>query len=143
MKFVKKVSVGAFFKKGEDYKDGDLVTIANEGKEIEGKFGTQNIFMIKLPDGREGNASFNSTTINNLVDAYGEESIKWIGKQVKVTTMRQNVQGKIINIYYFFTPNTEFDETTGQFVIKEKKEITDEQIQENVDQLEAFDNMTG
>ena len=139
-KYIKRVSVGAFFKKGEDFKEGDTVTIANEGKPIEGKFGTQDVFMIKLADGREGNVSFNTTTINNLIDAYGEEAVNWVGKQVKVTTMRQNVQGKIINIYYFFSPNTEFDETTGQFVIKsnEQPPITDEQIKEN---LEDFDNI--
>ena len=36
MKYQKKVSVGSFLKKGEDIKDGDLVEVANEGKEVEG-----------------------------------------------------------------------------------------------------------
>ena len=68
--YKKRISVGNFLKKGEDYKDGDIVEIANEGKQIEGQYGTQDVFLIKLADGKEGNASFNTTSINNMVDAF-------------------------------------------------------------------------
>ena len=124
MRYTKRISVGAFFKKGEDIRDGDRITIANEGKPIEGQFGTQDVFMVKLTNGKEGNVSFNTTSINSLIDGYGEDSVNWIGKQAKVVAILQNVQGKMIRVYYFLHPEAELDEKSGEFVIPSKqKEI--------------------
>jgi len=133
--YKKKESIGNFLKKGEDFKDGDSVEIANEGKQIEGQYGMQDIFMIKLEDGKEGNVSLNQTSINNLIDAYGEDSLKWIGKKVKVTAILSNVQGKMIKVYYFLHPDSELDEETGQFVIagKDPKEKDDIPVVEEED----------
>ena len=125
MKYIKKISVGAFLKKGIDFKENDLIEIANEGKPVEGQFGTQDVFMVKLADGREGNISFNQTTMNNLIDGYSENSINWIGKKAKVWTILSNVQGKMIKVYYFLHPDTILDETTGQFVIPGKSKTDD------------------
>ena len=61
--YKKRISLGNFLRKGEDYKENDLVEIANEGKQIEGKFGPQDIFLVKLANGIEGNIPFNSTSI--------------------------------------------------------------------------------
>ena len=118
--YKKTVSVGAFLKKGEDFKDGDIVEIASEGKQIEGQFGMQDIFSIKLSDDREGNVSFNHTSLNNLIDGFGEDSINWIGKKVKVVAILSNVQGKMIKVYYFLHPDTELDEESGEFVLQSK-----------------------
>ena len=116
-KYTKKISVGAFLKKGVDFRDGDMMTIANEGKQIEGQFGTQDVFLMKLADGREGNISFNQTTINNLIDGYGDDSIKWIGKPVKVWGILSNVQGKMIKVYYFLHLDTILNEASGEFIL--------------------------
>ena len=118
--YKKKVSLGNFLKKGEDYKDGDIVEIANEGKQVEGKFGTQDVFLIKLKDGSEGNANFNQTSINCLIDGYGGDSINWIGKKAKVMAILSNVQGKMTKVYYFLHPEAELNETTGQFTLEGK-----------------------
>ena len=117
MKYIKKISVGAFFKKGIDIKDGDFVTIASEGRPIEGQFGTQDVFLVKLADGKEGNVSFNQTTMNNLIDGYSGDSINWIGKKAKVWAILSNVQGKMIKVYYFLHPDTILDETSGEFIL--------------------------
>jgi len=109
--YKKRESVGSFLKKGEDIKEGDIVEIANEGEQIEGEYGTQNIFSLKLQNGNEGNVSFNQTTINGLIDAYGEDAEKWIGKKVKVLKVKQNVSGKFIDVYYFAHPDAEFTES--------------------------------
>ena len=126
--YKKKESVGNFLKKGVDFKENDLLEIANEGKQIEGQFGTQDVFMIKLADGREGNVNFNQTTLNNLIDGYGENSLGWIGKQAKVWTILSNVQGKMVKVYYFLHPDTELDETTGQFIISKQTESKKDDI---------------
>jgi hypothetical protein len=127
--YKKRISLGAFAKKGEDIKDGDIITIANEGKQIEGQFGTQDIFLIKLVDGQEKNFSFNSTSMNNMIDVFGEDSKNWIGKQVKVWAILSNVQGKMIKVYYLSHPEAEITDD-GEFVIpgKKKIEMKDEEI---------------
>ena len=136
MIYKKKIS-GAFLNKGEDFKNGDIAFIANEGKQVEGKFGKQDVFLIKLQNGIEGNVSFNTTTLNNLIDGYGEDSLNWIGKEIKVTTMKQNVQGKIATIYYFFHPKTVLNEDTGQFEIPEKDIFT--QLEEDNKVVNDYD----
>ena len=105
MLYKKRVSLGAFLKKGEDYKDGDVVEVLSEGKQFEGKFGPQDVFTVKTKGDKEGNVSFNSTSINNMIDAFGEDSKNWIGKKVKVWGIRSNVQGKMVVVYYFSHPD--------------------------------------
>ena len=110
MKYTKKVSVGAFAKKGVDIKNGDIVTIANEGKQIEGIYGTQNVFLIKLKNGEEKNISVNQTSLNALIDSFGEDALKWIGKEVKVWIIKQNVSGKFLDVLYIAAPEAELGE---------------------------------
>ncbi len=102
-KFQKKVSVGQFVKPG-DLKDGDVVTIANEGKKIQGTFGEQDVFLIKLPNGEEKNVNLNQTSLNALIDAYGDDSINWIGKIAKVWFLKMMVSGKMCNVKFFSHP---------------------------------------
>lgn len=110
MRYVKKVSVGQFLKKGEDIKDGDVLTIANEGKQTEGEFGLQDIFLVKTKDGKEGNVNFNRTSLNGIIDAYGEDSVTWIGKPIKAMKVKQNVAGKFIDVWYFAHPDADLTE---------------------------------
>ncbi|MDD5178303.1 MAG: hypothetical protein PHT54_03440 [Candidatus Nanoarchaeia archaeon] len=132
MKFIKKVSLGQFLKKGEDIKENDIIKVANEGKKVPGEFGDQDVFLVKLEDGREGNLAFNSTSINAIIDAYGEESKNWIGKELKVWMIRMAVQGKIKPVYYFTHPDAELNEE-GTFVLpvknKSKKKKEEEDIE--------------
>jgi len=128
MKYEKKVSVGAFLKKGIDFKDGDLIEIMNEGKKVVGQYGEQDVFVIKTEKGAEGNITFNQTSINNMIDAYGGESSEWIGKKAKVFGIMSNVQGKMTKVYYFAHPLAEIGDT-GDFVIPGKeKDDADEDI---------------
>lgn len=131
MIYTKRISVGAFLKKGEDFKENDFLEIASEGKQVEGQFGIQDIFLVKLASGKEGNVNFNQTTINNLIDGYGKNSINWIGKKVKVWAILSNVQGNMRKVYYFLTPETTLDETTGKFIIPGKKEEVEEEVNVN------------
>ena len=41
--YEKKISVGSFLKKGTDIKHGDVIEIGNEGKEIPGEYGNQDV----------------------------------------------------------------------------------------------------
>lgn len=126
MKYLKKVSVGAWLKKGEDFKPDDILEIGNEGKQVEGNFGTQDIFLVKTGEGKEGNVNFNQTTLNGLVDAYGEDSVKWIGKPVKCHKVKQNVAGKFMDVWYFSHPDAELTEDGFVLGIDIKNEVNNE-----------------
>lgn len=125
MKYIKKTSVGAFLKKGTDIKDEDIIEIGNEGKPIQGEFGMQNVFLVKLEDGREGNVGFNQTSINGLIDAWGEDSVNWIGKKVKVWKIKQNVSGKFVDVYYFSHPDAEMTEDGFILPLNQKEKDDD------------------
>lgn len=114
--YKKTVRVGQFAKKNEDYKDGDRVIILNEGVKTEGTFGSQDVFSVRVPNGAERSMSFNKTSINNMIDAFGEDSAGWVGKEVKVWLILQNVQGKMVRVTYLSHPDADVDEE-GNFVI--------------------------
>jgi hypothetical protein len=100
---------GTFAKKGEDINPNDVVTIKSEGEWVEGQFGQQ--FVVKIEkDGKEYNVNFNQTTINILHDEFGDDTTKWIDKEVTIRAKKDVVAGKKVDIYYFVTPEWDFDE---------------------------------
>lgn len=110
MKIQKVVRVGGeFAKKGEDINDGDMVTIKSEGQWIEGQFGQQFVVKVETKNG-EKNVNFNQTTINILHDELGDDTSSWIGRGVTIRVKKDVVAGKKVDIYYFVTPNWDFDE---------------------------------
>ena len=95
----KEISEGSFAQKGTDIVSGDVVTILDGGKEQEGQFGKQFVFKIMTKNG-EKLMSFNQTSLNSLVDEFGQDSTGWINKKVKVHSVKQNIQGKFVDVYY-------------------------------------------
>lgn len=100
---------GEFAKKGEDIVSGDKVVILSEGEWIEGQFGQQFVVKVATKNG-EKNVNFNQTTINILHDELGADTAKWIDKEVIVRAKKDTVAGKKVEIYYFVTPEWDFDE---------------------------------
>lgn len=90
---------GEFAKINEDIKDGDLIKIANEGQIISGDYGDRHVFKVETRNG-EKNLSFNQSSMNNLVDAYGGETVSWIGKNAKAYVIKQNVGGALKSVCY-------------------------------------------
>ncbi len=100
----KKVSVGADFAKiKEDIVDGDVIKINDGGQPFEGSFGTQTVFKVETKNGEKA-MSFNQTSLNNLVDAYGQDTIGWIGKEAKVWLIKMSVQGKMRDVVFLAEP---------------------------------------
>lgn len=114
--YKKKTSVGQWLKKNEDFRDKDLLQIANEGQEIQGQYGPQLAFLFKTRDGKEGNVSINQTSLNNIIDAYGEDSKSWVGKKVKVWLIPQSVQGKLTKAAYLSHPQATLEEAGDTFM---------------------------
>lgn len=110
MKAKKKTSVGGeWAKKGVDYSNGDVVKIVNGGSIVSGDYGDRHVFSIRTKNG-EKNQTFNQTSMNACIDAFGEETEEWIGKDVKVTIVKQNVSGKFIDVVYLAHPDWELGE---------------------------------
>lgn len=122
---------GKFAKKGEDIKNGDIVEIMDEGKKVEGKYGPQDIFKIKTVHG-EFLISMNGTSINNMIDAFGNDSVKWVGNKVKIWLIQDFKDGKLIWKMYVTHP----DQVLGESFEKINKEL---QQSANVDDIPVID----
>lgn len=138
----KKVSMGIGFaqkKKYEyqgvqyeaDVKDGDIITILNDGTVIQGQYGEQHVFKIKTRNGEKALA-LNQASINNLVGFYGEDTTKWIDKDVKVWAIKAMVAGKMQTIIYISDVSDEMDED-GNF-----EGINSNQTNRQDEELEAM-----
>ena len=90
---------GDYAKKGEDIKDGDLVTILDEGQMVTGDYGDRMVFKIETRNGPK-NLSFNQKSMNNLIDFLGDDTVAWIGKKVKIWMVRALVSGKFQQVVY-------------------------------------------
>ncbi|NHV97970.1 MAG: hypothetical protein HA494_09365 [Thaumarchaeota archaeon] len=93
----------------EDVKD-DVVTFLDEGvykKAEETPFGRP-VFQIsvKLPDGRVKIATLNRTSRKELAKAYGEDTKNWVGREARVTKVKQNVRGELKDVIYFHPTQT-------------------------------------
>lgn len=125
----KKVSLGFPFAKKKPYeyegtqyeadiKDGDLVTIMNSGAVVVGQYGEQHTFVIKTRNGDKA-LTFNQSTINNLVDAYSEDTEAWKGKDAKVWAIKAMVSGKMQTVVYLAEPSWTMDDE-GRFMSPNK-----------------------
>lgn len=90
---------GEFVKNGVDIKDGDKITILNEGEIITGEWGDRHVFKVKTNTG-EKNLSFNQTSMNHIIEEYGDDTQDWKGKDVKVWLITQSVSGSMKKVCY-------------------------------------------
>lgn len=95
---------GDYAKKGEDIKDGDLIKILDHGQVVTGDYGDRMVFKVQTRNG-EKNLSFNQKTMNNLIDAFGDDTDNWPNKDVKVFMVKAMVSGKFQNIVYLAHPD--------------------------------------
>jgi len=120
MKMQIKLGGGVPFARKEDYewennkyeadlKNGDIVKILDSGNEEQGTYGTQFNFKIKTRNG-EKKTGFNQSTVNVLVQEFGDETENWVGKDVKVLLKKDIVAGKKVTIAYFVAEGWSLDE---------------------------------
>ena len=114
-------SAGNFAKVGEDIVDKDILTIEKDGEEIAGKYGAQIVFGIGTKNGSK-NLSFNKTSTNNLINGFGDDSEKWIGKKIVAFVSKERVQGELKNVAYF-APQGWIMDDNGGFHAPKKDEI--------------------
>jgi hypothetical protein len=90
---------GEWAKNGVDFKDGDTIKFLDGGQIVSGEFGDQNVFKIETKSG-EKNLGVNQTSMNNLIDAFGDDTDLWKGKNIKVWLITQSVSGKMRKVCY-------------------------------------------
>ena len=85
----------AAFLKATDVKQGEILTINDEGREeVSKKFtntdGTpknQYLFGVTLSTGEERTLAMNGMSMKNLAKEYGADTVGWIGKKAMVNIM--------------------------------------------------------
>ncbi len=90
---------GEFAKVGEDFRDEDTLVIKDGGQIITGDFGDRHVFKVETKNG-EKNLTFNQTSMNNLIDAYGDDTDTWLGKETKVYIVKQMVGDGLKKVCY-------------------------------------------
>lgn len=118
----KKVSPkGEWAKVGNDIMDGDAIIIKNDGEEVVGDYGKRMVFKVETRNG-EKNLSLNQTSLNALVDAYGEDTSLWVGKKANVYIIKANVAGKFVKVVYLVGIGWEF---TDEGMVVKRGEAND------------------
>lgn len=104
-----------WLKPGEHVKDGDVVVIETEGEaDVSPQFGERTVIKLKCGD-ESYDWSINQTSINNLIDSYGDDSAGWVGKKAKAFVIKQRVSQKLTNVLYLAGPGMKMDDD-GRFV---------------------------
>ena len=95
---------GEFAKVNVDFKDGDILKILDGGQIISGDFGDRHVFKVETKNGSK-NLSFNQTSMNNLIEEFGDETEKWVNKEAKAWLITQSVSGAMKKVCYLTATN--------------------------------------
>ena len=111
-----------------DVKDGDVVTIVNEGQKrsAEETPFKRAVFEIavRLPSGEEKILTMNSTTQRRCIEAWGNETRNWIGKRLRIELRDQNVRGVMKKVIYGFPIMGKAAEVPVEMSATKEEEIT-------------------
>jgi hypothetical protein len=106
-----------------DIFDGDIIKILDEGKWVTFRFRGQErkrlVFKIQTKLMQEKLLPLNQISINNLIDAYGEETKEWIGKEARVWIFKTQVGGQFKDVVYLTHPDWIFE--NGKFLPSHEK----------------------
>ena len=139
MIFKKREVTNGEWLKASEVVSGTLVTLAPEAKESPSSFDetkTQTVAKVKIKGFPElKNVRINLTSVNALVEAFGEDSKNWIGKVLTAQTEKAVVAGKRVTILYFVPEGFEVKEDSEGYVkvlkvenLKTKNESPEEEI---------------
>ena len=110
MKNVKKVNTGLAWARKEPYdyegkkydadiQAGDKIKILKEESIVPGQWGDQRQFPIETRNGEKG-LGLNQSTINVLIDTWGDESKNWIGKELNILIHKTIIAGEKKKVVY-------------------------------------------
>lgn len=107
---------GNWAKVGSDIKDGARLKILDAGTiDDSGNFGPKKVFKIMTTSREEFNISFNQTSLNNLIDGFGEMTESWVGKVINAFVIKQRVGDGLKNVLYLAPEGWEMSEDGNFF----------------------------
>lgn len=92
-----------------DIKDGDIISVIDEGQIVVGQYGEQHVFKVKTRNGEKA-MTFNQTSMNNMIDAFTDETANWKDKELKVWIIKALVSGKMQKVVYVSDKSAEMTE---------------------------------
>lgn len=95
MKIEKQKGGSMFLTPNEDVKDQELVKITTEGELVDTDWGQKIKVEVETPKGEVKTFSMNKTSMNNMIDAYGEDTAKWVGEKAKCHVMKSMIDDKL------------------------------------------------
>ena len=129
MKYQKSISLGGAWVKAAEVKSGTKAKIVSETIPQPSQFlnkdgspKTQDVAKLRIDGLPEPlNCSLNRTSINALVDAFGEDSLVWQGQPLTIETEKVRVAGKAVTALYLIPQGYErTDDENGYAVIVKK-----------------------
>lgn len=91
-----KVKFSSMYLKADEVKKGEIITILDPGKEQESKFTyedgnpkTEYIFTVEYKT-EQKTMRMNTASRRAMVDAFGDETLNWVGKQARIFLMPRN-----------------------------------------------------
>ncbi len=117
MKYTKKESVGGEWVRASELENGTKIEILSEATTIGGEFGDRDVCKVKVAGfDEEKNVNLNKTTLNGFIDAFGDESEKWIGKTVTAQVEKALIGGKRVTILYMIPEGCELKENEDGYL---------------------------
>ncbi len=108
---------GAWIKKDE-VDSGSICKIVSETEPKEGEYGIQNVTKLRIKGAEDSlNMNINKTTINGLIEAFGEDSKDWIGKELVFYKEKQTISGKRQVAVYLIPQEFELTEDENGYII--------------------------
>jgi hypothetical protein len=124
--YQKTISIQGSWAKASEIESGITAKIVSETNpqpsqflNKDGSIKTQDVAKVSFKGFPEAmNVSLNRTTINGLVDAFGEDSKNWMNKNLRVETEKVRVAGKAVVALYLIPEGYEKrDDESGYAVI--------------------------
>lgn len=103
--------------KASEVVSGTKAKIVSETAPVDGNFGTQDVAKVRFQGAQEAvNVGLNRTTINGLIDAFGDDSKSWINQILTAQTEKQTIAGKRVTVLYLVPEGFEVGEDEGGYV---------------------------
>jgi len=91
--------ISDFVVKDQDCKDGDIIKILDSGKEVQNRFDPDKIdliFLVLTPYGGQKKLRMNTTSKNNMIKTYGDDTENWVNKDASVEIRKTRLGDAIV-----------------------------------------------